>query len=162
MKFGSPGGDRFDDSLLRGFTCSHYLNGIVAHSDDNGLESYEFHYISSDNNKNPVQSAVHSNRRFPNKKPFNFDKGDKIYKVEGQIIDATIVSLNGTNLTIPIITGIQFSSESDLHNPTYNGPPGKTFTEEFEGYTLGYVNGRSRQYIEQLQFFWYRKEDTEY
>jgi hypothetical protein len=159
---GGTGGHYFDDSLSRDFTYSHYLNGMVAYTHDDGLESYEFHYISSHDNEGQVQSGVHGNRSLSNMKMFDFDKGDKIYKVEGQLINKTIVSTNGTNLTISIITGLQFFSESKMNSLSYNGPFGEEFTEEVPDYTLGYVTGRSNQYIEQLQFVWYRRPNTEH
>lgn len=67
-----------------------------------------------------------------------------------------MISSNGTNITMSIITGIEFISTSGVVSPSYDGRLGDTFSEEFDGYTLGYVTGRSGQYIEQLQFFWYR------
>jgi hypothetical protein len=159
---GGTDGEYFDDSLSSDFTCSHYLNGIFTYTHDDDLESYEFHYNSSHDNENPVQSRVHGNRSLSNMRKFEFDKGDKINRVEGHIINKTIVSPNGTNLTISIITGLQFFSDDDKNSLSYNGPLGENFTEEVLDYTLGYVTGRSNQYIEQLQFVWYRRPNTEH
>jgi len=32
------------------------------------------------------------------------------------------------------------------------------FFEQYNGYSLGYVTGKSAQYVDQLQFYWYRTE----
>jgi hypothetical protein len=60
-----------------------------------------------------------------------------------------------------IITGIQFFTTRGRASPSYAGGLGDRFTEEVDGYTLGYVTGRSAQYIEQLQFIWYRTIETD-
>ena len=81
---------------------------------------------------------------------------DGIKKVEGHIIDKTFQSQNGTFYTKPVITAIRFTSFKDVPSPIYNQSSGIRFTESFQGYRLGYVTGRSNEYIEQIQFIWYR------
>lgn len=91
------------------------------------------------------------------KDKFEFDRDEKVNKVEGHLIQHTMVLPNGTNLTMLIIIGIVFSTTKDRASPSYNGRSDEVFSEEFDGYTLGYVTGKSSEYIEQLQFFWYRR-----
>jgi hypothetical protein len=44
----------------------------------------------------------------------------------------------------------------DPPSASVNYPEGETFTERFDGYTLGYVTGQSGLLIDQVQFFWYK------
>jgi len=155
-QFGNTDGTYFDDSSSSDFTCSHYLYGLLTRTDEDGLESYQFSYNSPHDNQPKIQSRFHGNENFLQKYEFEFDKNEKIIRVEGQFVNKTLHSANGTNITKLLITGIQFISEQDHVNPLYDGPSDKSFSESFDGYTLGYVTGRSSQYIEQLQFFWYR------
>ncbi len=128
---------------------------IIRHDDD-GLESYQFFYRSSSDSRQELKSQFHGNEEFVKIDEHKFDENEKINKVEGQIVKKIIVLDNGTNTTKVLITGIQFSTTEDHANPSYDGPLGTSFSESFDGYTLGYVTGRADQYIEQIQFFWYR------
>jgi hypothetical protein len=139
----------------------HYLNGIYARDNNDGLESYQFSYLSSHDDGIPIESQMHGKQISKFKKKFAFEKDDKINRVQGHIISENIVSPNGTNLTMLIITGIQFFTTRGRASPSYTGRLGDIFTEEVDGYTLGYVTGRSAQYIEQLQFIWYRTIETD-
>ena len=154
--FGRTDGVSFDDSKLDGFTCTHYLSGIYSYPAGSDLETYSFRYSSSQANQKPTYSRIPDYEYVFDDSLFEFGKDDRISKVQGQIINKTFVSDNGTSFTIPIITGLQFTSKSGIGNPLYRGPLGENFTEDIAGYTLGYVTGRTGQYIEQLQFYWYR------
>jgi len=160
-QFGGTGGDYFDDSLLPNFTCSYYLNGLVTHNGSDGLALYQFRYLSSHDDESPIESDIHGNQTSERIDKFDFGKNVKINRVNFKIIHKKWISPNGTNLTREIITGIKFYSyAAGLANPLFHNPLGEECGEEFPGYTLGYVTGRSGQYIEQLQFFWYRIKDT--
>ncbi|CAF0869077.1 unnamed protein product [Rotaria sp. Silwood1] len=158
QKFGGTSGDYFDDSFLPDFTC-HHLSGITTYRNDDRMESYEFSYSSDDDNHNPIESQTHDNQNAIIKTQFEFDNDEKIERVEGQLINENIVFPNGTNITTSRITGLQFFSTKGRASPSYNGRLGETFTENFDGYTVGFVTGRSNHYINQLQFFWYRTEN---
>ncbi len=129
---------------------------MITRHDDDGLESYQFFYRSSYNSHQEIKSQFHGNEEFVKIDEHKFDENEKINKVEGQIVKKIIVLDNGTNITKVLITGIQFSSTEDHASHSYDGPLGTSFSESFDGYTLGYVTGRADQYIEQIQFFWYR------
>ena len=103
---------------------------------------------------------MHGDWSFPTKTEFEFDLNEKIYKVEGRLIEEIIVSLDGTNTTTIRITRLRFYTK-DRESPSYDGPMGETFTEEIKGYTLGYATGRVSQCIHQLQFIWYRTRDMD-
>ncbi|CAF0837408.1 unnamed protein product [Adineta steineri] len=160
-EFGSAHGTHFDDSLHPHFTSSHYLNGIIARDNDDDLESYQFYYPSSSDNQDMFISERHGKQNSSFKKDFQFENYEKIQRVEGQYLNKTIAFSNGTNLTLPIITGLQFYTTKEHASPSYAGEEGEMFEEEYEEYTLWYVTGRSDQYIYQLQFYWYRTSDID-
>jgi hypothetical protein len=145
----------FDDSSSSDFTCSHYLNGIFVRYDDQGFETYQFSYYSPNAKYQEIQSSFHGDEQFPQRTEFDF-LHEKIDKVEGQIVNKIILLENGTELIKPVITGIKFTTKENHANHLFNESSGMNFNESFPGYTLGYVTGRSNQYIEQIQFFWYR------
>lgn len=123
------------------------------------MESYQFLYSSDNDYENPIESQIHGDRNSIIRKKFQFDPDEKIYKVQGQIIHENVVYPHGINKMSSRITGLQFFSTEGRASPSYNGQLGETFIEEFEGYTLGYMTGRSTEYIQQLQLLWYRTVD---
>ena len=76
--------------------------------------------------------------------------------MQGRLVKKGVLSLNGTNQTISVITGLEFLSNKGRFSPLYSDELGETFSEQYDGYTLGYVTGRSAEYVEQIQFVWYR------
>jgi hypothetical protein len=155
--YGIADGDAasFDDSSSSDFTCSHYLNEILVHHDDQGFEAYRFFYYSPHAKDQQIQSELHGNKSFPQITEFNFHQ-ERIVKVEGQIVDKVFILDNGTEFTKPVVTGIKFTTKENNANHLFNESSGINFNESFPGYMLGYVTGRSNRYIEQIQFFWYR------
>jgi len=117
--------------------------------------------LSSDDNRIPIESDIHGNQTSKQVDECDFETNGKINRVDFTIIQKKWISPNGTKLTREIIIGIRFHSyEAGRANPLFHDQLGEERGEEFPGYTLGYVTGRSGQYIEQLQFFWYRTKDT--
>ena len=157
--FGANQGGYFNDFLECNLVC-HYLNGMMIHVNDQNVESYQFYYASNGDDQSSVKSQIHGDQSFTTKKEFMFDKNDKIYKVRGQLIGEDILLPNGTKIKTVRITGLEFFSEGGQMSPSYDGPLGEPFTDELDGYTLGYVTGRASQHIHQLQFVWYRTVDA--
>ena len=146
----------FDDSISSDLTFTHYLNGLLTRTDANGLETYEFFYYSPHVSPPKIRSNFHGNESFPQSSEYEFiGKGEKIERVEGVIVNATIRDSNGVSITKSFITSLRFISNQGVDNP-YGYSTGVNFNESFPGYYLGYVTGRAEQYIEQLKFFWYR------
>ncbi len=155
-KFGGTGSTTFDDSSSSKFTCSHYLNGLLVRHDNEGFETYQFFYYSQLLKYPKIQSQFHGKEDLPHRTEFHFGEDERIDRVEGQIVNKTFISENGTEIMKPVITGIKFITNKNHGNHLYNDSSGIDFNESFPGYTLGYVTGRASQYIEQIQFFWYR------
>jgi hypothetical protein len=58
-----------------------------------------------------------------------------------------------------LIRGIQFYTTKGRKIPSYKDEEDdQPFFEQYNGYILGYVTGKSARYIDQLQFYWYRTE----
>lgn len=153
--FGNSNAFDFNDSSLFNYSTTHYLCGLDIRG-ENGFEIYRFYYDSSIYNQRPIPSEFHGNEHLEFKVPFHFATNDKIKRVQGRLVNKTIDS--DRNFTKLIITGLEFTSEDDVTSPMYRETLGEMFTEEYDGYTLGYATGKSREYIEQIQFFWYKSE----
>jgi hypothetical protein len=87
---------------------------------------------------------------------FVLNQDEKIYKVQVNVMEMTFTVGNNIGFTTKIIKALKFFTTKGRSIPPYNSQTGKIFTEQFDGYTLGYVTGKSGQCIDQLQFFWYR------
>ena len=156
QKFGhSINGNHFDDSSLPEFTYSHYLNELVARRDPQGLEIYQFYYYSPYLNSRNIPSLFHGDEQFNYSYKHSFRKSDKIERVEGILVNQTIRTSDGRNVTKSIITSLRFISKEGEDND-YKRSNGISFSESFPNYVLAYVTGKAGQYIEQIQFFWYR------
>jgi hypothetical protein len=157
-KFGGTGGTYFDDSSLPGFMFHHYLSGIVTPVSNDDFDSCQFHYSSPYDNESRIESNVHGKfgQKMGSTQKFDLNQDEKIYKVQVNVFDMVFLISNGTLYTTKIIKALKFFTTKGRSIPPYSSQIGKTFTEEFGGYTLGYVTGQSGQCIDQLQFFWYR------
>jgi hypothetical protein len=65
--------------------------------------------------------------------------------------------INGNKfVTTEIIRDLKFYTKNGQSIPLNNHSISEAYTEQFDGYTLGYATGRKSLLIDQLQFFWYR------
>jgi hypothetical protein len=55
------------------------------------------------------------------------------------------------------VRGIQFYTTAGRTSDVYGASEGNAETEFHDGFTLGYVTGRSGSLIDQLQFTWIRR-----
>jgi hypothetical protein len=161
-KFGGTGGSYFYDSLTKNFTYYHYLSGIITSISEKHdfLGSLQFLYSSYQDNQSFIESKVHGNDGWKpkNSQSFILEKGERICKVQGKLIHRTLTMRDTSQILVTLIGEIQFFTTKDRVSPSYNQEDGNIFTEQFDGYTLGYVAGRSGLYIDQLQLFWYRTD----
>jgi hypothetical protein len=157
-KFGGTGGGYFDDSSLYAFTVHHYLSGIVTSADNNDFDSCQFLYSSFYDNQNRIESIVHGKfgQKMESTQQFDLNPDENIYKVQVNVIDIVSVDSDGIRYPSKIIKGLKFFTTNGRSFPPYTFQAEKIFTEQFHGYTLGYVTGKSGLRINQLQFFWYR------
>ncbi len=123
------------------------------------LVSCQFNYISFHHNQSRIESSVHggNGQRIDSPYEYQLDKDERINKVQVKSFPMPVAHYNGVKITTKIITGLQFITTKDRRIPSDITLTGKDVeTEQFLGYTLGYVTGKSGLRIDQLQFFWYR------
>jgi hypothetical protein len=162
LKFGGTGGSYFYDSLTKNFTYYHYLSGLITSVSEkrNFLGSLQLLYSSSQNNHSLVESKIYGNDGWKptNTERFILDKDEKIWKVQGKLIRRTLFMRDASRVLATLIGQIEFFTTKGRVSSSHNQEDGEIFTEQYDGYTLGYVAGRSGLYIDQLQFFWYRTD----
>ncbi|CAF0969417.1 unnamed protein product [Rotaria sp. Silwood1] len=165
QKFGGTGGSLFDDSSTKNFTCSHYLSRIIIRNDndDDGmpLDWIQFIYSSSYDQNSVIEGQTHGFRRTSEVSQFLLEKDERIYKIRGKLSNVTLSSQDGTLFSTILVRGLQFFTSKGRASRSYDHLEGKVFTEEYDGYTLGYATGRSGLFIDQLQFYWYRTVVTQ-
>ncbi len=161
QKFGGKGGSYFYGSLTKNITYYHYLSGIITSINEEGnfLGSLQVLYSSSQDNGSLIKSKIYGNygRKPTNAQSFILDKDERINKVQGKLINRTLIIADNSQLVL-LIGEVQFFTTKGRVSPSLDQEDGVKFIEQFEGYTLGYVAGRSGLYIDQLQFFWYRTD----
>jgi hypothetical protein len=55
-----------------------------------------------------------------------------------------------------MVRGLRFFTTNGRASPSLDHADGKLDTEQFDGYSLGYISGRDGLAIDQIQFHWYR------
>ena len=157
-KFGVNLGYSFDDSKAPDFNIGHYFSGLTIRSDTDDLETYEFHY-TSDLSSDPIRSIFHGEDMVPMRSIFDFRHRDRITEVQGLLTRKMVQLANGTNSLIVAVTGLRFHSMNGIWSLGFQGPEqGQRFSENFTGYSLGYIKGQADRYLHQIQFVWYRTE----
>jgi hypothetical protein len=153
--FGGPGGYDFDDSSARGFTCSHYLRGMIT-GRNMPLEWCQFLYSSPDNPENIVESKLQGTRPATYIiERFFLIGNERINKVQ-VVVDHKIIYVNDIKQSVPLIRGIRFFTTNGRSSPSIDHLKGDLYTEQFNEYTVGYGTGRSGMFVDGLQFHWYR------
>jgi hypothetical protein len=155
-KFGGTGGDAFNDSSIRNFTCSHFLRGIITPRGMIPLNWFQSLYSSSHDPDQIIETNTHGSR--PNtdiEERFLFEKDEKISKIQLKIASISLL-VDGIKKCAPLIRAIRFFTTKGRSTPSIDHADGESFTEQFDGYTLGYMTGRAGLLIDQVQFHWYR------
>jgi len=162
QKFGGKGGSYFYGSLTKNITYYHYVSGIITSISEkrNFLGSLQVLYSSSQDNDSLIESKIYGNDGWKPKitQSFILDKDERINKVQGKIINRILTMRDKSQVPTLLIGEVQFFTTKGRVSPSHHQEDGVVFIEQFEGYTLGYVAGRSGLYIDQLQFFWYRTD----
>ncbi len=154
-KFGGAGGDVFDDSSTRDFTPLHYLCGMIT-GYKMPLEWCQFLYCALDNPENIVESELQGTREKADIiERFCLTGNERINKVQ-VVVDSMILYVNDIEKSVPLIQGIRFFTTNGQSSRSIDHLKGDLYTEQFNGYTVGYVTGSSGLFVDQLQFHWYR------
>jgi hypothetical protein len=86
---------------------------------------------------------------------FLLDENEKFIKV--QVFYHNVSYYIGNVLqSIPMIRGLRLFTTRGNASPSFDYGQSTVATEQFDGYTIGYVSGRSGLAIDQIQFHWYR------
>lgn len=143
----------FNDSHIRNFDFSFYLCGVVVHSSDENLETYSFVYRTS--NGTFLQSQLHGSYFSVSGEQRH---EEKLNEVAGYIQHKMITGEDGSFNRTVINRLTLYQTYFPLHRIT-SEREGQLFRESFKGYHIGYVTGRFDEYIEQIQFVWFRDEE---
>ncbi len=86
---------------------------------------------------------------------FLLDKDEKVYKVQ-IVYENTPYWKNNIKRIVPTVRGIRLFTTKGRASPSIDHAQGTKVIEQFDGYTVGYVSGRSGIYLDQIQFHWHR------
>ena len=157
-KFGGDGGADFDDSLSPMFTVFHYLSGFIF-SDVEQFRACQFIYTSSERNQTQIRANVHGDfgYRINTIYKFNLTDDERIEKVRVHSSYQTFTAGEKPRLTTKLIRKVGFiTTKGRSIPPDLDLADNGVEFEQFPGYTVGYVTGRSGGNVDQLQFVWYR------
>lgn len=155
-RFGGSGGGVFDDSSVKNFTRSHYLRGLITSDQKMPLEWCQFLYSSPDNPENVLQSELQGTRQATDViQRFFLVQTERIKKVQ-IVVNSQILYVDNIRTSVPLICGVRLFATDGQTSPSIDHLEGHFYTEQFDGYTVGYVTGRSGLYVDQVQFHWYR------
>jgi hypothetical protein len=114
----------------------------------------QFLYSSPYNPENILESKVHGTRSTTNViERFDLNRNERINKVQ-VVVDNEILLINGIEQSVPLIRGVRLFTTQGRQSHSIDHIEGERSTEQFDGYTVGYVTGRKGLFIDQLQFHW--------
>ena len=157
-KFGDndTGDGQFDDSFTTNFTCSHYLRGMYAQRGFFPSNWFQFVYSSTNQPDQMINGDIHgSGSEKDLSERFLLDKDEKVYKVQ-VVYEDTPYELNKVKGIAPAVRGIRLFTTKGRASLSIDHAKGTKIIEQFDGYTVGYVSGRSGIHLDQIQFHWYR------
>jgi hypothetical protein len=147
----------FDDSLTTKLPLSHYVRGIIFLADWYPLNWFQCLYSSLDDPENLIEGDIHGMQHINDTYQRLFlDKDEQIDKIEVKIDYVQLYQNGIPSLRTRLIMGIRFFTTKGRKSQSIDNIPGERYIEQFDGYILGYVTGKSGRYIDQLQFYWYK------
>ena len=163
QKFGGTNGSYFSDSSIQDFSYQHYLSGITIsyNKRSNHFQFIQFLYTSLSDQRNIIKSEIHGNSGSSHRysQTFNLSDDERINKVQGHIITTQETLPDNSVYDRTWIRVMQFFTTKGRTFPEYIPKTNdKIFIDQHDGYVLGYVNGRSDQRIDQVQFHWYQMD----
>lgn len=157
IKFGDTTGFEFDDSLAEKFTYFHSIRGIRIRPDRSPLHWFQCFYSSSDNPENMIEGAIHGLKEDNDSfEDFFLDKDEKITKIQIKVDYVQLYQNDILSFRPLLIMAMRFYTTKGRTSRSIDYVDGQMYTEEFPGYTLGYISGKSGRYIDQIQFYWYK------
>jgi hypothetical protein len=155
--FGNSTITSFDDSLIENFTTSHRLREIIMRLDSDCLGWIQCFYSLDSHPEDILRGATYGLREPTDVgEKFRLDKDERIFKVQIKIDYVQLFKDGAPSMKPQLIRNLRFFTTKGRSTPEIDHFSGEMYTEEFEGYTLGYLTGRSDRYIDQLQFYWYQ------
>ncbi|CAF0729015.1 unnamed protein product [Adineta steineri] len=156
-QFGGTGGHTFDDYIENNLTYSHYLRGMITGCKALPLDWCQFCYSSSNDNcqmiiQTDMQGTCETDDDIER---FIINQNERINKIQ-VVIDYVILLVGDIRKLVPLIRGIRFFTTNGQSSQSIDHLEGDSYTEEFYGYFVGYITGRSGLLIDQLQFHWFR------
>ncbi len=143
--------------MIRKFTLSHYVRGVIFLPDWYPLHWFQCLYSSPDNLEDIIEGDIHGIREINDTfQRFLLDKDEKIDKIQVKVDNVQLIEDDIPTIRTRLIMGIRFFTTKGRKSRTIDDIKGQMYIEQFDGYTLGYVTGNSGRYINQLQFYWYK------
>ncbi|UJR08900.1 hypothetical protein I4U23_013154 [Adineta vaga] len=147
QKFGGNDGTFFQD-----FSSPNYLRGIINYLGKNHIEAIQFLYSNPSYPDKVHETAIHGDTvGAERKEEFYLEKDEKINKIQVTYVDDVAEE--------PWLQDIRFFTTHGRSSSSISTVDRTLFTEEFDGYTVGYVSGMAGGWVNQIQFYWY-KEDS--
>jgi hypothetical protein len=129
---------------------------MITRSEIVPFDFFRFLYSSPNEPENIIKAKFQGTRREKDtEKQFLLAKDEKIYKVQVKVDDVMLYTNNKPAGTTKLIRAIRFFTTKGQSSQSIDHAGGEMFTEQFDGYTLGYVTGRTGSFVDQLQFYWY-------
>lgn len=141
-KFGDITGYDFDDSLIEKFTFSYYIRGIQFRPTLTPLHWFQCFYSTFDNPDHMIKGDLHGIREDSDDiAEFFLEKDEKISKIQLKIDTIQLFDHGTPSLRTQLIMAMRFYTTKGRISPTIDHINGQIYSEEFDGYYLGYVSG---------------------
>jgi hypothetical protein len=148
MLYGGNGGTTFNDYIDIPLKFVNRCTSIKLYWYTAGLSMIQFVYSTNLSSSNHGYSGGETNATF------YLQSNEEINQIN---VFTGAFSLIPTFCNSTCVIGIQFSTTLGQTTKVYGTSDGQMNTEPSQqGYTLGYVRGRSGALIDMLQFVWYK------
>jgi hypothetical protein len=154
---GSDGGRSFNDAKSLGLSPTSYCIGAKLFWQPDYLFAIQFIYQQNGSVASEIYGGdgglyIHDSSLL--NETFMIHNEDRIDKVSLYVGRHTWLY---RNTFVQYVVGIQFYTTAGQTSRLYGSYKGELHTESYEGYTLGYAQGRSGLLVDTLQFVWYKQ-----
>ncbi len=138
------------------FTSFDYIRGVIVQP-DTILHWIQCFYSSNSSSKSFRLGPIHGFREPQDRgELFFLDEEERISKVQVKLEYVQLYDDNVPAEKPKLVMAIQFFTTKGRSSPDISQAAGEMYTEEYPGYTLGYIAGRSGRFIDIIQFYWYQ------